>query len=67
MLRQAQPFADEMVKRRGARDAVVEASEVAIAHIVGEDEHDVGVGGHEEVVAQKERARMRIAYEPLRT
>ena len=46
MLRQADSFADEVIERRRSRRAVVEASEVAVTHVVGEDEDDVGAGGH---------------------
>src|SRR5271163_2837520 len=47
MLREADAVAHEMVERGRSRRAVVEASEVAVAHVVGENEDDVRAGGHE--------------------
>src|SRR5271154_4397849 len=46
MLCEAHAVAHEMVERGRSRGTVVEASEVAVAHVVGEDEDDVRPGGH---------------------
>src|SRR5271166_1041765 len=55
MLGEADAVAHEMVERGRSRRAVVEASEVAVAHVVGKNEDDVRAQGHAEFVAQKDR------------
>jgi hypothetical protein len=42
VLRQTHTLADELVENRGFRGAVVEAAEIAVTHVVGHDEHNVG-------------------------
>src|SRR5208282_2809191 len=42
VLGEAEPFAHELVERWCTRNAAVEASEIAVAHVVGENENYVG-------------------------
>src|SRR6266481_3739022 len=46
MLRQADAVTHEMVEGRSARGAVIEASEVAVAHVVGDYQDDIRSVGH---------------------
>ncbi len=46
MLRQTDAVIDEVIERRRSRGAVVEASEVAVTHVVGDNQDDVWPGGH---------------------
>src|SRR5271156_5569418 len=65
VLRQGDAVADEMVERGCARRAVVEASEVAVAHVVGEDKDDVRLRGHTMSLNRCRSIRDRVGCESL--